>query len=357
MKDYYQILGISRGASSEEIKKAFRKLAHKYHPDKGGDEKKFKEINEAYQVLSSQEKRAQYDRFGQVFEQGDPRQGFNFEDIWKQHKGSSYNFDFGDLESLFEDFFGTPQKRRTKSQGNDIRVDIEIPLEETLKGQNRGFVLHKWVKCSRCDGVGAEPGTKLDECFSCRGIGEVQQIKKTFLGTFTQYVICPECQGEGNRPKTPCNVCQGEGRIKEKERIEVFIPAGIDSGQIIKVMGKGEAGRKKNRPGNLYLKIFIKPHPIFERKGDDLYLFQSIPFSLAVLGGEIEIPTLEGKKFLLKIPVGSSPGKILQIPGKGIPHFSHYGRGSLYVQLQIQIPKRLTRKQKELLNKLKQEGM
>lgn len=364
MKDYYNILGVPRNASQEEIKKAYRKLAHKYHPDKkGGDEKKFKEINEAYQVLSDKNKRAQYDRFGHVFEGGGGQEGTGFSDFWREQGGPDFGFDFGigaDIFSdLFEEFFGS---KRTFTQekvkrGRDIGVDIEIPLEDTLKDQQRDFTLRKWVTCSRCHGTGAEPGTGLEECFTCRGTGRVQQVRRTPFGSFTSFVVCPECKGEGNRPKSPCNVCKGEGRIKGEEKITVSIPAGIDSGQVIEIAGKGEAGRRGGASGDLFVKVHVKPHALFERQGDDLYLVKEIPFSLAVLGGEVEIPTLEGKNVILKIPAGSSPGKVLRLSGKGIPHFRGFGRGHLYVELQIKTPKRLTKKQRELLNKLRSEGL
>lgn len=363
MKDYYQILGVKRDASPEEIKKAYHRLAHKYHPDKGGDEKKFKEINEAYQVLSDKEKRAQYDRFGRVFERGEPGgAGFDFGDFWRETSGRGFSFDFefgpDIFEDLFEEFFGVGRVRKERrKKGQDIIVDIEIPLEATLKEQQKEITLLKWVVCSRCKGLGSEPNTGFEECFSCRGTGQVQQIKRTVFGTFTRYIVCPECKGEGNRPKNPCNVCHGEGRIRDQEKIIFTIPAGVDNGQLIKIAGKGEADRRGGEPGDLYLKIHIKPHPIFERQGDDLYLVKEIPFSVAVLGGEAEIPTLEGKNIFLKVPAGSQSGKVLRISGKGIPHFSGYGRGNLYVELKVKTPKKLTRKQKELLEKLKEEGI
>ncbi|MDI6591403.1 MAG: molecular chaperone DnaJ [Patescibacteria group bacterium] len=356
MKDYYQILGVSKDASSEEIKKAYYKLAHKYHPDRGGDEKKFKEINEAYQVLSDKEKRAQYDKFGRVFEGAEP--GFDFSWAWGR-PGEEFDFDFGDLGEMVEEIFGfgAPRRKRDLKKGKDIEIDLEIPLEDTLKGKEKEITLAKYVLCSRCQGTGAEPGTPINECFSCRGTGEVQQIKKTFFGSFTRYTTCPECGGEGYRPEKPCNVCKGEGRVRGEERIKIFIPAGVDTNQVIKIDGKGEAGRKGGRSGDLYVRIFVKPHSIFKRKGDDLYILAPISFSRAALGDEIEIPTLEGKKILLKVPAGTQSGKILRISGKGIPHFSGYGRGNLYVELIIKTPKKLTKKQKELLEKLKLEGI
>jgi molecular chaperone DnaJ len=364
MKDYYKILGISQSASPEQIKKAYYKLAHKYHPDKkDGNEAKFKEVNEAYQILSDKEKRAQYDRFGRVFDgRGEP--GFDFTWAWGR-PGSDFGFDgfgmggFSDLSEIMEELFNVGTERRTKDvkKGRDIEVNLEIPLEDTLKHQEKEITLQKMVSCFRCQGTGAEPGTKIKECFSCRGAGRVQNIKKTFLGSFTRVTTCPECKGEGNIPEKPCNVCKGEGRLKSNERIKIAIPAGVDSNQILKFKGKGGAGRRGGKSGNLYIRVFVKPHPAFKRKGDDLYVTVPIFISQAALGDEIEITTLRGKKILLKVPQGTQSGKILRISGKGIPHFSRSGRGDLYIRLVIKTPKKLTKKQKELFEKLKEEGI
>jgi len=366
MKDYYQILGVSQSASQEEIKKAYRKLAHKYHPDKGGNEKKFKEINEAYQILSDRDKKAQYDRFDRVVEGAGAEPGFgqgfgpgfDFGSFWSK-SGEKTEFDLEDLGEMFEDFFGTgfSRTKRNLKRGKDIEVDLEIPLEQTLSEQKREIFLYKMVACSRCQGKGAEPRTSTNECFSCRGVGEVQQIRRTFFGSFTKYVICPGCQGEGQKPEKPCNVCKGEGRIRDKDSIKISIPAGVDSNQIIKISGKGEAGKKGGKPGDLYIRILIKSHPVFKRQGDDLYLKVTISLSRAALGDEIEVLTLEGTKILLKVPQGTESGKVLRVPQKGIPHFSGYVRGNLYVELIIKTPKKITKKQKELLEKLKEEGM
>jgi len=270
-----------------------------------------------------------------------------------------FEFDFGDLSDLMEDFFGFGMagKKRDFKQGKDIEVEMEIPLEDVFKGGEKEIVLEKFVACSRCQGKGAEPGTDIKECFSCRGTGEVQQIKRTPLGSFTRSAVCPECGGEGFRPEKPCNVCRGEGRVKGKEQIKIFIPAGVDTNQVIKIKGKGEAGRKTGKPGDLYARIFVKSHPVFQRKGDDLYVKLPVSFTQAVLGGEEEILTLEGKKISLKIPAGVESGKILKISGKGIPRFSGMGRGNIYVQLIVKIPKKLTKKQKELLEELKKQGL
>lgn len=364
-KDYYQILGVSRNASQDEIKKAYYKLAQKYHPDKGGEEKKFKEINEAYRILFDKEKRAQYDRFGRVFEgaqgfssQGGPASNWDFGWSWGR-PGAEFDFDFGDLGEMVEEMFGfeTPRRRKDLKRGRDIRIDLEISLEDTLKSREKEITLYKTVKCSRCGGFGAEPGTKIKECFSCRGSGQVQQIKQTFFGSFTRYTICPECGGEGTRPEKPCNVCKGEGVIKGEEDIKIFIPAGIDNNQVIKAEGRGSAGRRGGKPGDLYVRVLIKKHPIFKRQGDDLYISVPISFSQAALGDEIEVPTPEGKKILLKVSEGTESGKILRVSEKGIPRFSGYGRGNLYVELVIKIPRKLTKEQKELLERLKEEGI
>lgn len=354
-KDYYQILGVSKNASPDEIKKAYRKLAHEHHPDKGGDEKKFKEISEAYQILSDKEKRNQYDTFGSSFDGGSQQPGFDFN--WGNQGG--FESEFGDLGDIFEGMFGFGSSRNKKEvkRGKDIEVDIEISLEDTLTGNDKEISLLKHVVCSRCNGAGGEPGMKMNECFSCRGTGQVHQIKRTFIGSFTTSAVCPECGGEGYRPEKTCNVCKGEGRIKEQERINIFIPAGVDTNQIIKIEGKGEAGRKKGKAGDLYIRIFVKKHHLLQRKGDDLYMPLPVSFSQSALGDEIEISTIEGKKILLKIPEGTESGKVLRISNKGIPHFSGYGKGDMYVELIIKTPKRLSRKQKELFKRLKEEGI
>ena len=356
MADYYQILGVSKDSSQEDIKKAYRKLAHKYHPDKGGDERKFKEINEAYQILSDKDKKGQYDRFGRVSEGGaESNQGFDFGSFSNQ----GFDFDFGDLEEVMEDFFGFGGSKRKKDvkKGRDFEIELVLPLEETLKGREKEISLEKFVVCSRCQGIGAEPGTQVKECFSCRGSGQVQQIKRTPLGSFTRITVCPECGGEGYKPEKTCNVCKGEGRIKKEEKIRIFVPGGVDTNQVIKIEGKGEAGKRGGKAGDLYIRIFIKQHPVFKRRGDDVYLWVPVSLTQAALGDEIEVFTLEGTSIILKVPQGTESGKVLRISGKGIPHFSGYGRGNMYVELSVRVPKKLSRKQKELLEKLKEEGI
>lgn len=375
MKDYYKILGVERSANDKDIKSAFYKLAHKHHPDKGGDEKKFKEINEAYQVLSDKEKRAQYDQFGRTFDQAGPQGGpggfggFDFSQ-WQQQQQQGFgggggeqgfNFEFGDFGDIFEQFFGGEfgggGSRKDLNRGRDFQVELEINLEDTLQETEKEIILEKNTVCSRCAGKGAEPGSKVNECFSCRGTGQVQQIQRTILGTIARDIVCPECKGAGSKPDKPCNVCQGEGRIFEREKIKASIPAGVDSNQMLKIKGKGDAGKRGAKAGDLYIRLLVKKHPVFKRKEDDLYVAHPISFSQAALGAEVEVPTLEGKKILLKVPEGTETGKIFKISGKGIPHFSGYGRGNLYIELAVKTPKRLSKKQKELLEKLKEEGI
>lgn len=353
-EDYYKILGVSKNASQDEIKKAYRKLAHKYHPDKGGDAKKFHKINEAYQVLSNKEKRSQYDRFGFAFEQQNA-QGFG--NFWQQD-GAGFDFDLGDI---FEQFFGGTRREQTSEdfkQGDDIEIQVELNLEDVLETTKKNITLSKYVVCPRCGGVGAEPGTDVKECQVCRGTGVVQEMRRTFFGTITHQSVCPDCNGEGYVPEKPCNVCKGEGRIKEKKEIELEIPAGVDSGQILKFRGKGQAGRKQGQAGDLYVRISVRPHPVFKRRGDDLYTRQKIKYSTAVFGGEVEFPSLrKGKKIVLKIPKGTPSSKVFKISRRGVPRFAGFGSGDLYVEAQVDVPKNLTKKQKELIKNLQQEGL
>ncbi|MGI6637097.1 MAG: molecular chaperone DnaJ [Minisyncoccales bacterium] len=358
MKDYYGILGVSKNATKEEIKKAYRKLAHKYHPDKkGGDEDKFKEVNEAYQVLSDDNKKSQYDRFGRV-DDGFSSQGFDFTQGFDFGQ-SGFSFNVEDLGDLFEEAFASRRSRRRRDprRGNDIEVSIEMNLEDTLKKQSHKFNINKFVKCERCSGEGAEPGTAKNECVSCRGTGVVQEVKKTIFGAFTAEAVCPECEGDGQKPEKPCNVCRGEGRVKKNEEIFVEVPAGVDSNQILKVPGRGDAGKRGGRSGDLYVRILIRKHSFFQRKGDDLFATIFVPYSTAVLGGEVLVKDIEGKKLSVKVPAGTHSGKIVRISGKGITRFSGFGRGNLFLRMEISLPEKLTKKQKEILKSMAGEGL
>ena len=362
-EDYYKILGVDKNASSDDIKKAYRRLAHKYHPDKkGGDEVKFKKINEAYQVLSDENKRRQYDAFGEAQQPGASGGGFSSTWSWgsqtQQEGFSNIEFDVSDLGDIFQDFFGRKSKQKNIKRGNDIEISFELSLEDVLTETKKSVLIKKFIVCSRCNGNGAEPGTKINECFTCSGVGEVQEIKKTFLGSFTTHVVCPDCKGEGQKPEKKCNVCRGEGRVKDKEKIVITIPAGIDNNQVIKIPEKGEAGKRGGQSGDLYARIFIKENSVFKRRGDDIYMTLPITFSQAALGDEVKISLLEkDKTVIFKVPSGTEHGKIFKIANKGIPKFSGWGRGNMYIVINLKTPKKLNKKQKELLKELREEGL
>jgi molecular chaperone DnaJ len=366
-KDYYNILGVARNATKDEIKKRYRELAHKFHPDKGGDEAKFKEINEAYQVLSDDKKRAQYDQFGRVFE-GAEAGGGSYQGGFEWPGG--FKFDFGerpfdfsqgdfDFSDVFEDLFGsfgtTSRARSRERRGRDIRVDLEIPFEEAILGGKRDIELSKLTRCSRCNGTGGEPGTSLKQCSNCRGRGNIQKTQRTFLGTFTQVVTCSECGGTGKKPETACGQCRGKGAYHTIERIEVFIPKGVKEGEVLKITGKGEASLYGGIPGDLYINLHILPHKIFRRQGDDLVMKLPIKLSQAILGDTVEVETLEGP-IKLKIPEGTQAGDILRVRGKGVTLASGYGRGDLLIEIKVEIPKRISKKLKEIIQELKNEG-
>jgi molecular chaperone DnaJ len=326
-RDYYDILGISKGSSDDEIKKAYRKMAHKYHPDKaGGDETKFKEINEAYQVLSDKSKREQYDRFGRTFEGGGYGRsdsgfsGFDFSGFsgaGGQNSGFEFNFGGEDLGDIFSDFFGGSGNKRRQNRGTDIQVDVEIDFFEMARGAERKINLRKSVVCNRCDGTGGEPGAKVSTCPTCQGTGRIQKTTRSFFGSFSQVAVCPDCQGEGKTFEKKCQKCGGEGRVKEEKEMLINIPAGISDGQTISIQGAGEAGGKGARSGNLYVVVHVKPHNKFSRNGNDILSTEQISFSLATLGGETEIETLWGN-LILKIPAGTQSGETFRVDRKSV---------------------------------------
>jgi len=363
-KNYYEILGVEKGASDEEIKKAYRKLAHQHHPDKqGGDEAKFKEINEAYQVLSDKQKRAQYDQFGSSFDGANPGQGaggFGGFDFSGFGGANGFNFE-GDLGDIFGDIFGGGKSQRARQEkGQDISVDIELDLEDVLDGVEKDIRLYSSVSCSKCGGIGAETGSKMEKCKTCGGSGYIQKQRRTMLGAFVQNEICPDCQGAGEKPEKRCSKCGGDGRIKEERTIKVKVPAGIADGQTIRVSEQGEAGLRpgsgKSVAGDLYITAHIRKHPLFERRGDDLIYKLDINFTQAALGDSVTIPTLK-KRIKLKIPSGIQSGKIIKIKSGGFLHLQGRGEGDMYVVVQIKTPDKLSRKQKSLLEDLQKEGL
>lgn len=353
-KDYYDILGVSKTASQDEIKKAYRKLAHKYHPDKGGDEAKFKEASEAYGVLSNKEKRAQYDQFGRTFDgsQFGNASGFGGFDP-RNMGGMGFDFDLGDIFSKgFSSGFSN--NRRTPKEGEDLQIALEINLEDVLNGVKKTVSLNKEIVCKACSGTGAEPGSKINSCSTCHGTGKVG---RNMMGMFSFQTTCPHCGGSGKGdPEKPCKECKGEGRKREKIDIDIEIPKGVQTGQTVRIPGAGGARRRTGKVGDLLVEIFVKEHPKFKREGRDLFTSSNITFSQSVLGGKIDIETLDNKKLELKIPRGFESGKIMRLSAKGLPGV-HGGIGDLYVQLKVKIPKILSRKQKKLIQELEKEGL
>ncbi|MCX6745352.1 MAG: molecular chaperone DnaJ [Candidatus Parcubacteria bacterium] len=368
-KDYYNILGVVKTASKEEIKKAFREKAHLFHPDKpGGDEKKFKEINEAYQVLGNDEKRQQYDQFGSDFnQQGGFGGGMGWEDIMRQARqgGGSYSnvdFDMGDLGDILGDMFGGGfgfgggRRRKATTRGRDIEVDLYLDFKDAVFGVDKQVEMIKLVTCEHCNGNGAEPGTKIVTCKACEGQGSVRKVQRTILGNIQTMAVCSECQGEGKSNEKNCSKCDGQGRSKEKVQINIKVPAGMDNGMSLKMTGNGEAGIKGGKTGDLYIHIHVKSDPDFKREGDTIITQAEISFSLAALGGKIIVKTIDGEVDL-KIPSGTQSGKIFSLHGKGVPHFQHYGRGDQLVEVIVKTPDKLNKRQKELLEEFGKEGI
>lgn len=349
MKDYYEILGVSRTASKEDIKKAYRKLAHQYHPDKKtGDEKKFKEVNEAYQVLSNDNKRAQYDRFGSAGpDMGQNAGGWDF--------GSFQGFEDVDMGDIFESFFGGRGGfgGAGKRRGRDISIDIEIPFSDAIFGTERRVLIRKRAPCEACEGTGKEKGSAEVSCSRCHGAGTVRDTKKSFFGTYTQVVECSQCRGRGKIPEHKCKVCHGDEVVMKNEEIHIVVPIGIENGEVIRLAGKGEAAQGAEM-GDLYVKVHVLPHAIFRRSKHDLLMKLEIPLSIALLGGSRDIETLDGA-IKMKIPQGVSDGEVLRVPGKGVPR-DDGSRGDLLTQVKILMPKKLTPALKNLIAEIQKEG-
>lgn len=351
--DFYSTLGVSKDATQAEIKKAYYKLAHQHHPHKGGDEKKMKEVNEAYQVLGSEDKRKQYDQFGQTFNQagGMGGQGYNaqgFADFAQNFSGqggnSSAPFDLGDI---FGDLFGGSRTRRQSRVGTDIEAELSINFAEAVSGIEKNFSLTKDVICTRCKGSKGEPGTNVSTCSTCKGTGQVVQNIGFGIGFPS---VCPECAGEGKKADKTCKKCEGKGIHQDTDTIKVKIPAGIDDGQSIRLPGKGQAGQN-GQTGDLYLRISVIPDRRFERRGYDILTKAVISFSQAALGDKIQIETVDGK-VKLKIPEGIQGGKIISIKGKGMPKLNTKGRGDHLVEIIVKTPTHLNKQQKKLLEDL-----
>ena len=367
-KDYYNILGVNKNASQDEIKKAFREKAHKFHPDKqGGDEAKFKELNEAYQVLGDQKKRAQYDQFGSTFEQAQGQGGFSgfegFRDFSGATNGFNINMDdlgdiFGGLGDVFG-FSGGGSRRQRTRRGSDIQVMLSIDFSEAVFGVEKEIGLKKTVKCSKCHGEGREPGAEVITCKTCGGKGRVIRVQRTILGNMQMQMECEACHGEGKSFKEKCSACRGAGLVQEIVNLKVKIPAGIDNNETIRLSGQGEAAVKGAQPGDLYLKIRVNADRRFERDGVNIKSRAQINFSQAALGDKIEIVTVDGPVDL-KIPEGTQSGKVFILRDKGVPHLNGRGsfggaqgrRGNHLVEVIVKTPTGLSRKQREQLKEL-----
>lgn len=364
-KDYYQVLGVAKDSNEQEIKKAYRKLAQKYHPDKNkGDEQAnthFKEINEAYEVLSDKQKRASYDQFGAAganFGQGFSGNGQGF---------GGFGFDFSDaggassFSDIFETFFGGgaargPKKPRSQARrGNDIETVIELNFEEAVFGVEKELQVTKPETCDRCNGQTVEPGSSLINCGVCQGTGEVRSIRNTILGQISTSRVCDQCQGQGKVPEKVCTECHGTGRMRKTEKIKVKIPAGIDDGAVIRLTGKGEAGVKGGNHGDLYVHIKVKRSQKFVRDGFDVHTEEKIHTLQAILGAEVAIQTLHGKE-TIKIPHGTQTGKVFKLKDKGIPKLNSTGQGDHFVKIVVEIPEKLSKKERTLYEELAKES-
>ncbi len=363
-KDYYNIIGVDKNASQEEIKKAFRKKAHEFHPDKkGGDETKFKEINEAYQILGNEQKRKQYDQFGDsAFSgQGFGGTGMNWEDFARAAQGGGgfssggFNINMDDLGDIFGDLgdifgFGGGRGRRGRSRGADIQTAMEIDFKEAVFGVEKNISLHKTAVCEKCNGNKAEPGTPIETCQTCRGQGSVIQTQRTILGSFQARSTCPDCKGEGKTAKTKCSTCRGTGLQKKTANISVKIPAGIDNGQTIRLSGQGEASTS-GAQGDLYITIRVKPDDNFEREGENILSKEEVSFSQVALGDKIKAKTVDGE-VTLKIPAGTQSGTIFKLRGHGAHSLHGNHRGDQLVRIIVKTPTRLSRKEKKLFEEL-----
>lgn len=349
-RDYYEILGVGKGASKDEIKKAFHKLAHKYHPDKNsGDAEKFKEVSEAYSVLSDEKKRAEYDSYGQTFSQGGgPAGGFDFSQFQDAFSQGFGGFDMGDI---FGDIFGGARGPR---RGRDISIDLEITFKESVFGTTRRVLLAKLSSCDTCHGSGAAPGSALETCKHCNGAGKVHETTNSIFGSMTVQAMCRHCRGTGKMPKEVCRTCRGEGVYRKQEEIEIAVPAGIDGGEMIRLSGAGEAAAG-GPSGDLYVKVHVTPDPRFKKEGANLITTLSIKLTDALLGGSYAVQTLDGDE-TLTVPPGVSHGEVLRIKNKGVVT-GRSKRGDLLVRVQITLPSKLSRSAKQLIEKLREEGI
>jgi molecular chaperone DnaJ len=360
-KDYYNVLGVERGASEDDIKKAFRKLAQKYHPDKkGGDESKFKEVSEAYAVLSDKKRRAEYDTYGKTFAgggfggfsaQGGPASGWDFSNFQGFGQGQQFDFDLGDI---FGEFFGQGGYSAGTRRGRDISIDIELSFREAVFGVERTVLIAKVGLCDSCQGSGAKPGTKMKTCAACNGKGDIRETRNSFFGTFTTRRECPRCHGKGQIPEVPCDTCRGEAVVRKQEEVRVVVPAGVADGEMVRMPGRGEA-LAGGTAGDLYVKLHVKPDAMFTREGNNILTSLPVKLSDALLGSDYRIQTLDGDT-TVSIPAGITHGEVVRVRGRGVPN-GRSTRGDLLVRIDIQFPKKLSTEARKLVEKLKSEGL
>lgn len=363
MKDYYKTLGVEKGASKEDIKKAFRKLAHEHHPDKTKNDpasaQKFKEASEAYSVLSDENKRRQYDTFGSAGPGagGFGGAGFNPQDFAGfdfsgfQNAQGGVEFDLGDI---FGDFFGGGRRQAQTQRGRDISIDIQIAFEESIFGVERDIIVTKTAQCLACHGNGAEPGSSMETCKTCNGKGKINETRRSFIGVFSTTRTCDACHGKGQVPKNKCHTCHGHGVLERQQEITVKIPPGIEDGEIVRLGGMGEAV-SAGVPGDMYVKVHVKPHQYIRKQGQDLVTELKIRLTQALLGSKIPLRTLDGE-IELGIPEGTNTGDVLRVRGKGVPN-ERGKRGDLLIHVAVDMPKKLSKAARKALDELKNEGL
>ena len=349
-RDYYQVLGVERGATDDQIKRAFRKLAQQWHPDVNSEpeaQERFKEVNEAYQVLSDPERRQRYDMFGKAGADG-------------TGPGAGYE-GFGGFSDIFDAFFGggagAGQARRGRPQpGADLRYDLRITFEEAVRGVEKEIEFRVLQRCETCEGSGAKPGTEATTCPQCQGRGEIRSVRQTMLGQMVNASACPRCRGEGKIIETPCETCKGDGRTERKRTLRVSIPAGIDEGHQVRLSNEGEIGPRGGQAGSLYVAVHVAPHPTLKREGTELLYEAQVSIAQAALGTKIHVPTVDGDEEV-DIKPGTQPGTEIKLRGKGVPHLRRAGsRGDLHVFVDVTVPTKLTKRQRELLTELAAEG-
>jgi molecular chaperone DnaJ len=358
-KDYYATLGVDKKATQDDIKKAFRKLAHKHHPDKGGSDDTFKEITEAYAILGDEKKRREYDTYGQAFPggapggaQGNPFGGFDFSQFQQGFGQGGVEFDFSDI---FGEIFGGRGSQARTPRGRDISIDLEVPFKDAVFGTERVVLIGKVATCDLCKGDGAKPGTEQESCKTCNGKGRVQEVRNSPFGQFSSVRVCSSCEGSGKVPKEKCPECKGHGVKRKEVELKIVIPAGVDDGEMIRLPQMGEAV-KNGLAGDLYVKVHVKPHPTFSRRGHDLIMDLPVKLTDALLGTTVSLETLEGKTLEVKIPVMKRAEELLRVRGKGIPAGGS-SRGDLIIRLEVALPHKLSAKAKKSVDELKREGL